>query len=304
MTAYLNEHAPNTASKDWIADMAADVIEWWGDKALSEVNGRNCRAYVAWRTAQPIQKATKNPGRLVGDQTARHELKTLRAAINYYHKEHGPLVSVPAVTLPSRTPTREDYFWSEKEAARRLFAAWRRQETRHVARMILIGLYTGTRPGAIYRLRWLPSPEGGWIDLDAGLIHRRAAGAVRNKKRQPPVRIHQRLLPHLRRWRDADLRLGVASVIHYDRQPIKKIRRSWETLRKEVGAKRKDSPHILRHTAATWFMQSGIDVAQVAGFLGMSVQVLIDVYGHHHPQFQEAVAQATPRKHMNRKGTA
>jgi len=29
--------------------------------------------------------------------------------------------------------------------------------------------------------------------------------------------------------------------------------------------------------------------------------VLMGVYGHHHPQFQEDVAQATPKKQTNRK---
>jgi hypothetical protein len=37
--------------------------------------------------------------------------------------------------------------------------------------------------------------------------------------------------------------------------------------------------------------------------LGMSVDVPLDVYGHHHPQFQAAIAQATPRKRVNRRGT-
>jgi hypothetical protein len=48
-------------------------------------------------------------------------------------------------------------------------------------------------------------------------------------------------------------------------------------------------------------MNAGIDVARVAGYLGMSVDVLMGVYGHHHPQFQEDVAQATPKKQTNRK---
>jgi integrase len=303
MNAYLAEHAPTKVSKDWIADMAADILEWWGDKTLSEVNGRNCRAYVEWRTAQRVTKFTKNPGRLVSDQTARHELKTLRAAINYYHKEHGPLVSVPAVTMPAKSPPRQDYFLTRSEAARRLLAAWRRPETRHVARLILIGLYSGTRPGAMLRLRWLPSPEGGWINLDGEILHRQPPRAVHTKKRQPLARIHKKLLPHLRRWQAQDLARHIPSVIHYDGQPVKKVKRSWETLRKEVGAERRDSPHILRHSSATWFMGAGIDVAEIAGYLGMTVQTLLDVYGHHHPEYQSEIAQATPRKQTNRKGT-
>ena len=30
MNAYLKEHAPTRPSKDWIADMAGDILEWWG----------------------------------------------------------------------------------------------------------------------------------------------------------------------------------------------------------------------------------------------------------------------------------
>jgi hypothetical protein len=37
----------------------------------------------------------------------------------------------------------------------------------------MIGLYSGTRIDAMLRLRWLPSPEGGWVDVDNGIIHRR-----------------------------------------------------------------------------------------------------------------------------------
>jgi integrase len=41
--------------------------------------------------------------------------------------------------------------------------------------------------------------------------------------------------------------------------------------------------NVLRHTAATWLMQSGTDPWEAAGFLGMSVEMLLERYGHHHP---------------------
>ena len=50
-------------------------------------------------------------------------------------------------------------------------------------------------------------------------------------------------------------------------------------------------------------MNAGVDVALIAGFIGMSVDVLVQVYGHHHAMFQAAVAQATPKKQTNRKRT-
>jgi integrase len=295
---YLREHAPSKRSSIWLAHTAEPLLQWWTGKPLSAVNGANCKMYVAWRTAQRVKSFTKQPGRFVSSQTARHELKTLRAAINYYHSEHGPLAAVPAVSLPDKSPPRSDYWWTRKEAAARLRAARSRPETRHLTRMILIGLYSGTRPGAIMRLRWLPSPEGGWIDIENRLLHRRGQGAVENKKRQPPAPLHKNLLLHMRRWRDADVAKGIGSVIHYQGEPITKVRKSWETVRKLSAHPRKDSPHVLRHTAATWFMQAGADVAQIAGYLGMSVRMLDDIYGHHHPDYMASVAQSTPGKRL------
>ena len=52
----------------------------------------------------------------------------------------------------------------------------------------------------------------------------------------------------------------------------------------------------MRHTAATWQMQAGVDPYEAAGYLGMSVETLMDTYGHHHPDFQEKAARASGRK--------
>lgn len=51
------------------------------------------------------------------------------------------------------------------------------------------------------------------------------------------------------------------------------------------------SPHTLRHTAATWMMQNGVNLWTAAGFLGMSVEILQRVYGHHHPDYLKEATQ-------------
>jgi integrase len=53
----------------------------------------------------------------------------------------------------------------------------------------------------------------------------------------------------------------------------------------------------LRHTAATWLMERGVAVWEAAGFLGMSAEVLLGTYGHHHPDFLHGAANAITSKH-------
>lgn len=287
MAAYLTEHAAHSASAAFIAHTARPIIDWWGSRTLAAVKGQACRDYVAWRTAQ----AVRNADRQVTPATARHDLKTLRAAIHHWHREHGPLPSLPAVTLPAPPPPRERWL-TRAEAAAALWHALRTRQAGHVARVLLIGLYTGTRSAALLRLKWLPSTEGGWIDLEGGVIHRLAQGARQTRKRQPPARIPDRLLPHLRRWRAMDMARGTVCVINYGGRPVGKLRRSWDTVTAAAGLGPDVVPHTLRHTAATWLMQAGVDVYEVAGFLGMSAETLLAVYGHHHPDFQSAAARA------------
>jgi hypothetical protein len=149
IASYLKEHAAHSPSRVWIGHTAGPILNWWADKTLADVSGANCREYVTWRTAQKHRHG-KN-AKPISVQTARHELKTLRTAINWYHAEHGPLPSVPKVTLPQKKAQRSDYWLTREEVAARIRAARSSPRLRHVARLILIGIYTGTRPGAILR---------------------------------------------------------------------------------------------------------------------------------------------------------
>ena len=106
-----------------------------------------------------------------------------------------------------------------------LWACWRYRETqtvhignlkgqkietdkrplRHVARFILIGLYTGTRAGAIATASPYRAEGKSFVDLENGIFNRLAMGKRATTKRQTPVPLPNRLLAHLRRWS----RLGI-----------------------------------------------------------------------------------------------
>ena len=125
LLAYTNEHLPHTRSLKPSATFVGNLADWWGSKTLADVTAANCRAYAASKNA---------PG-------ARRELEVLRAAINHWHREHGPLASVPAVVMPPKTPRRERWL-TRSEVARLL---WEARRPSHLARFILLGIYTGSR---------------------------------------------------------------------------------------------------------------------------------------------------------------
>src|SRR6266699_7054414 len=74
LLVYLREHAVHTRSLRTITQTVTNLEPFWGDKKLTDVTAKNCRAYAASRP--PV--------------AARRDLQTLRAAIHYWHREYGP----------------------------------------------------------------------------------------------------------------------------------------------------------------------------------------------------------------------
>lgn len=274
------------------------LAHFWGTKTPADVIGETCRDYVRSR-------ASGGKGAIA----ARRELETLRAAINLYAKEHG-LDVVPRFTLPENGVPRERWL-TRSDAAALLLAALgfvRDPETKrfqrrrgmkreHLTRFILIGLYTGTRHRAMLDLQWMANTTGGWIDLQRGVLYRRAEGQRETRKRRTPVRIPSRLMAHLRRWQQLDD--GAGHVIRYksirrqcDGHGMTRIEKAFRGARNAAALGPEVTPHILRHTRATWLMQAGVDLWEAAGSLGMTVQMLEERYGHHHVDFQKSAAEA------------
>ena len=266
---YGREHAPHVAAPRIIGFAIDALSPFWGELPVSAIKGETCRAYVRHRAKAPA--------------TVARELRTLSAALNYCVKE-GYLTMAPSVTLPSAPKGRARWLTRE-EAAKLLWAARR---TPHLRTFILIGLYTGTRSSAILGLQWMANTRGGWIDLDRGLLYRGADGRVETKKRQPPCPLPQKLVAHLRRAQRHTLR----HVIEWDGEPILKLQRSWRTACKAAGLGRDVTPHVLRHTAVTWLLQRRVPIWEVAGYVGMSEEMVRNRYGHHAPDFLKAARDA------------
>ena len=75
------------------------------------------------------------------------------------------------------------------------------------------------------------------------------------------------------------------------------MKTAFETAVGLAGITKRVSPHTLRHTAATRLMQRDAHRRQAAGYLGMSFDVSLNTYGHHHPDYlSDAINRITPRQ--------
>ena len=295
LSIYLADHETKVARPRELGQRLTSLGRFFGLMKLDRVNGKLCRSYVKHR---------KSPA------AARRELEDLRAAINH-HRREGLCSEVIEVALPEKSQPR-DRWMTRDEAARLLWAAWgwtlvpacdartreermvvwgrsRQDKRKHVARFILVGLYTGTRATAICQAAMRPTIGRGYVDLGRGVFYRKAAGQRETKKRQPPTSLNPRLLAHLRRWD----RIGVSreAVVEWKGAAVARMAKGFRNA--AVDARLGGvMPHVLRHTAITWAMQNGADRWEACGMFGVTMDVLERVYAHHRPDHGASVHRA------------
>jgi hypothetical protein len=207
---------------------------WFGDRTVGDLDGDLQQEYAAERHASVMKKvgdkrvvvATDNPA----PSAAYRDLKILAAAINRHikHKVGGVQAKFRPV-LPAPSKARERWL-TRDEAARLIWAAWRARQksnvpgrrgqltARHVARYILVGIYTGSRNGDICNAAVMPTIGRGYVDLDSGIFKRKPDNKEATSKKQPTIPLPPRLLAHMRPRK----RLGISkhSVIDWQGRPV------------------------------------------------------------------------------------
>jgi integrase len=272
LAKYLKDLAREHARPRATGLLCVPLLKFFQRHTLADVTGDLCRRYAAQRSTDAI---------------ARRELECLKAAINHAHRE-GLVREVIGVWLPPRRPAREKWL-TPKEAAALVRHCWRYRETKngkptpratrkHVAKFIMVALRTGRRAGVVVGAKLSKSSDSTYVDLDTGLLMPKPRH-VQTKKKQPPIKLPDRLLAHMRRWK----RQGQKYVIEYNGKPVTRMGVAFRLAVEATGLGDDVTPHTLRHTAATWGMQRGADIWSLSGYLGMSVKTLTTIYAHHAP---------------------
>jgi len=266
------------------------IGNWFGHRSVGDLTGAIQEQYAVDRHYPAA---------------AWRDLKLLSAAINRYLKRTvGGVQSRFGPVLPEAPQPRERWL-TRQEAARLIRAAWRQRReranfhtTKHIARFILVAVYTASRAGDVCGALLLPSTNRGFVDLDRGIFRRKPSDKRETSKRQPTVPLPPRLLAHMRRWQ----RLGISrhSVIERQGRAVGRIRSGWDNAVEAAGLatddpRRKVTPHTLRHTAISWYLASGTDIELVSQYTGCSVQTIRKVYRHALPNIFNPVLEAASK---------
>ena len=269
---YLSEVVPGQKNIRAAAGRALRLLEFFGAYTLADISGSLCREYAKFRD---------NEG------GARRDLQDLSAAIGHHRKEgfHREIVSV---VLPPKGKSRLRWL-TRSEVARLIWVCLTTREHQegsptkkrpllHIARFILLGVYTGSRPSSILGLSWDDKEGCGWVDLENRLIYRHADGSAETSKRQPPVPISPKLHRLLRLWARSDNKHG--PLIRFAGEPIKSTKTALGRAVRLAGLDTSVTAYTLRHTTASWLIQKGVSSRKTAEILGTSEAMVERHYGH------------------------
>lgn len=199
-----------------------------------------------------------------------------------------------------------------------------RRPSRHTAKFILVALRTGSRSGPICGASFIRQAGKPWMELTTettmeeriesrvidgevferrvqvptikrvAIFHRKALGTKEaENKRAPTVRMPDSLVAHLWRWHHV---LGQTYVVEWEGKPVASNKKAFANLVYEEGLGDAVVRHSLRHTAVTWGMQAGVDIWELSGYVGMTVEMIERRYGHHSSDHMEGAREALGRR--------
>lgn len=194
------------------------------------------------------------------------ELQTLNTALTSNDKHHRAVIEyLPNDTKKKKPFTREDF-------AKLLAAA----KSYHVKTFMMLAIGTAGRQKAILDLTW------DRVDFQNGLIQLSIDGEAKSKKGRATVPMSKAL----RAWLlDAKRAATTDYVVEYHGGRLLRINEGVKAAAKRVGLDWV-TPHIFRHSAATWMAMDDVRMAKIAEFLGHeNTDITRKIYAHYQPSF-------------------
>jgi len=252
LTRYRNEHGINTRSLSTMDQQMKPLKAFFGDLLPSHISNALLADYAKQRE--------------VSDGTILRSLGILKAAIHYAEGNRW-IEKQPQFVMPVKQPPPRDLWLTREQVGILIDQA----KSPHIQLFIMLAVSTAARSGAILDLTWQQ------VDFERRIID---YGRGYGNKRRAVVPINDDLYEALYVAQEMAL---TDHVIEFNGKPIKSLKKSFAKLCKDNRITA--SPHVLRHTAATWMVMDGVPLAEVARLLGDSERTVEKVYGKHAPDY-------------------
>jgi integrase len=147
---------------------------------------------------------------------------------------------------------------------------------------------TLARTSAILECRWTPGTDAEGRALPYVNLERRLVdyGEGFGNKRRAVVPINDELLADLQ---GAQRTACTDYVVEYRGRAVESIKNAFAAACDRAGLKNV-TPHILRHSGATWLVEDNVPYGEIAKMMGDTVEMVERVYGHHSPTFLKRAA--------------
>jgi len=255
----------NRASADTIIAVCDGLKHAFGQLRPEQVTQERANAHANRRLADGKSRST-----------VYNDFIYLRAVVRFGIK-HGLLPQdtyLPFEHPVRRSPPRERYV-SKDEAHRLIEAAGKP----HVRLFLVLGFMSGHRKEALLSLRWSQ------VDFEAGRID---FGVGYETKRRAVVPMNVTLR------RELEYAWSVATtpyVIEYGSHHVTDVRAGLRNACKRAGID-PITPHVMRHSCATWLAQAGVSTREACRLLAMSEATFNNTYAKYHPDYLRGAADA------------
>jgi integrase len=210
----------------------------------------------------------------VSNGTVLREVGVLRAALSWA-VEHQWLGAVPPISNPVPTPKGRSR-WVTKPEAKALLAACREP---HVKLFTMLGLMTVARSGAILEARW------DQVDFERRVLD---YGEGHGNKQRALVPLNDDVFATLQA---AKLMACSDHIVEFRGNPVTSIKNGFAAACRRADIKGV-TPHILRHSGATWMAIDGVPLEEIARMLGDSLAVVEKTYAKWTPEYLRRAAGA------------
>jgi len=250
---YRRERGPLTRSPETIDHSSNVLLPFFGKLLPSHVTNQLLREFAE-------KNKTLSPGSIL------RRLGVLKAALRYAEGNRW-IAPLPPFKMPVSHPAPRDLWLTREQVALLIEKA----KSPHIALFIKLAVFTGARSGAILDLTWAQ------VDMN-----RRIIDFVRGWGNKSRAIVPMNDDVHVALLTAQDLAQS-DHVIEFHSKRLKSVKIAFARLCKACGIKA--SPHVLRHTAATWLVMDGVPLREVARLLGNSEAMIEKVYGKHAPDY-------------------